>query len=260
MRIVTQVLFVIMFLGAALTSEAQKKKASKESEAKETEPVVQATPQPKPQTRTRSLGDSLMRLYQNKYALASRWSDNDIAKNALYDMIILSPKNDSIIYTLAYYYFESRQYASATLVSQELLARDSKNLDYLQLSAASFEGLGILDRALQNYETQYLLSNDVLTLYKIAFLQLELNRFEEGLTNVEILLGKPEANTIMIGFNDTKDTLKDFPMKLPVMNLKGLILEGKGDKAAAKKMYEEIIKLAPDFKPAVTNLDELNKK
>ena len=140
------------------------------------------------------------------------------------------------------------------------MARDSKNLDYLELSAASFEGLGILDRALQNYETQYLLSNNVLTLYKIAFLQLELSRFEEGLTNVEILLAKPEANTIMIGFNDTKDTLKDFPMKLPVMNLKGLILEGKGVKAAAKKMYEEIIKLAPDFKPAVTNLAELTKK
>lgn len=260
MRIFTNLLILILFFGAALSTEAQRKKASKENETTQAEPIVQATPQPQPQIKAKSIGDSLMRLYQNKYALASRWSDSEIVKNTLYDMIILNPKNDSLIFTLAYYYFENRQYASATLVSQELLARDSKNLDYLELSAASFEGLGILDRALQNYETQYLLSNNVLTLYKIAFLQLELNRYEEGLINVDILLSKPEANTIMIGFNDTKNVPKDFPMKLPVMNLKGLILEGKGDKGGAKKIYEEVVKIAPDFKPAVTNLAELNKK
>lgn len=256
MRITISVLCAIFLFGGIIESQAQKKKASKQEE----QPAEPATPAPQPKPKTKVNSDSVFRHLQNKYALASRWSDSDIAKDVLYDMIILNPKNDSLIYNLAYYYFDNRQYASATLVSQELLARDSKNLDYLELSAASFEGLGILDRALQNYETQYLISNNIVTLYKIAFLQLELKRFEEGLTNVEILLSKPEASTIMIGFNDTKNNPKDFPMKYPVMNLKGLILEGKGDKAGARKMYEEIIKLAPDFAPAVTNLTELNKK
>ena len=236
-----------------MDGQAQRKKSAKEEQKP-------ATPAPQPQPKAKVNSDSLFRHLQNKYALASRWNDSEIAKDVLYDMIILNPKNDSLIYKLAYYYFENRQYASATLVSQELLAHNYKNLDYLELSAASFEGLGILDRALQNYETQYLISNNILILYKIAFLQLELNRFEEGLTNVEILLSKPEANTIMIGFNDTKNNPKDFPMKYPVMNLKGLILEGKGDKVGATKIYEEIVKMAPDFEPAVTNLAGLNKK
>lgn len=239
-----------------MEGQAQRKKTPKEEE-KPAEPV---TPTPQPQPKAKVNSDSMMRHLLNKYALASRWSDSDIAKDVLYDMIILNPKNDSLIYNLAYYYFENRQYASATLVSQELLARNSRNLDYLELSAASFEGLGILDRALQNYDTQYLIANNILTLYKIAFLQLELKRFEEGLTNVEILLSKPEADIIMIGFNDTKNNPKDFPMKYPVMNLKGLILEGKGDKAGATQVYEEIVKVAPDFAPAVTNLAELKKK
>ncbi len=257
MRIIICVLCLIFLMGTAGNVQAQRKKAAKEEEKPaELETSVVAQPQHKPKAKS----DSVLRHIQNKYALASRWSDGAVVKDALYDMIILNPKNDSLIFNLAYYYFENRQYASATLVSQELLARDSKNLDYLELSAASFEGLGILDRALQNYETQYLLSNNILTLYKIAFLQLELNRLEEGLTNVEILLAKPEANTLMIGFNDTQNNPKDFPMKYPVMNLKGLILEGKGDKAGAKKVYEEIVKMAPDFAPAVNNLTELNKK
>ena len=55
-----------------------------------------------------------------------------MAKDALYDMIAINPESDSIIFNLAYFYYENRQYASATLVSQELLARNAKNQDYLK--------------------------------------------------------------------------------------------------------------------------------
>lgn len=259
MRIVTRVVLMIFLFGAALTSLAQKKKTSKEDDVKTQEPSAEVA-KPPAQSKPLPMSDSLMRHYQNKYTLASRWNDSDVAKNSLYDMIILNPKSDSLIFMLAYFYFENQQYAPATLVSQDLLSRNSKNLDYLELSAASFESLGILDRALQNYETEYLLANSTLILYKIAFLQYELKRYEEAWTNVDILLSKQDSNTIMITFNDTRGNPKDYPMKVPVMNLKGLVLEGKGDIAGAKKAYEEVVKLAPDFEPAVSKLAELSKK
>lgn len=254
MRLVKWVVLFIMLFGWVDASAQRKKKNTIENEEKPAEvtPPVEA----KPAAKTI---DPLLQHFYKKYALASRWNDPQVAKDVLYDMIAMNPESDSIIFNLAYFYYENRQYASATLVSQELLARDAKNLDYLELSAASFEALGILDRSLQNYETLFLLSNSTLTLYKIAFMQFDLKRYEESLTNVNILLGKPDIETYDIGFNDSNNKQKDFPMKLAILNLKGLNLQAKGDKAGAKKIFEDIIKETPDFQPAISNLAELNK-
>jgi len=246
---------LLLVLFGFTQANAQKKKNTKENDAK----PVEALPPTAAKPAVVETIDSLLTHFYKKYTLASRWNDAQVAKDALYDMIILKPQTDSLIFDLAYYYYENRQYASATLVSQELLARNPKNQDYLQLSAASFEGLGILDRSLQNYETLYLLSNSTLTLYKIAFMQFDLKRYEESLTNVGILLSKSDVDTFDIGFNDSSNKQKDFPMKLAVLNLKGLLLKEKGDKAGAKKIFEDIIKEAPDFQPAISNLSELNK-
>lgn len=253
-----RVVFIMTLSCGVLVATAQKKKNTKESESKPAETTASVPATPEPESANKNV-DLMLEHYYKKYAMASRWNDNQVAKDALYDMIIRRPENDSLIFTLAYFYYENRQFAPAMLVSQELLARDGKNLAYLELSAASFEALGILDRALQNYETLYLLSNNTMALYKIAFLQYDLKRFEEGLTNVDILLAKPDVETIKIGFEDTKKQPKDFLMKYAVRNLKGMLLNAKGDKAGAKKTYQDIVKEVPDFEPAVTNLAELNK-
>ncbi len=258
----TKIAFLILLsFGLAFAVNAQKKKATKVSS--ENKPAEAATTMPAttlpPEPKIEGDADPMLEHYYKKYAAASRWNDTQVAKSALYDMIILKPENDSLIFTLAYFYFENRQFAPAMLVSQELLARDSKNLAYLELSAASFESLGILDRSLQNYETLYLLSNNIMALYKIAFLQFDLKRYEEALTNVDILMGKPEAETLKIGFNDASNQPKDYAMKYAVQNLKGMVLEAKGDKAGAQKVFEEIIKVVPDFQPALTALADLKK-
>ncbi len=257
MRTIRIAAILILFLSIATATIAQKKKVTKEAEEKPAEATTEVQ-QPPVENKAGNMNPMLGHFY-GKYTLASRWNDGAVAKDALYDMILMNPANDSLVFNLAYFYYDNQEYTSSTLVCQELLARDGKNYSYLELSALSFEGLRLFDRALQNYETLYLLSNNTMALYKIAFLQYDLKRYEEGLTNVDILLSKADANTVKIGFNDTNNKPKDFPMKLAVMNLKGMILEDKGDKPGAKKVYEDIIKIAPDFQPAVTNLAELNK-
>lgn len=189
-----------------------------------------------------------------KYAVAARWNDYEVAKQALYDLILINPSNDSLIYTLAYYYYEKEQFASAMLVSQELLTRNPKSIDYLQLSAASCEAVGVLDKALQNYESLYLLTDDITLLYKICFLQLDLKRFTECSTNVDILLSKPEVDTVKVAFNDAENRPKEYLMRVAVLNLKGLISIELGDKGSAKKYFEEALSTAPDFQPAKLNL------
>jgi len=195
--------------------------------------------------------------FLRKYSLAAQWNDFEVAKSALYDLIIENPANDSLLFTLAYYYYENRQYAPNLLITQELLARSPKNLNYLEMAAVSGEALGVKDKALQNYETLYLLTNSLETLYKIAFLQYDLKRYNESLTNTDILLGKPEIATEKVYFNDADNKSKEYVMKVAVLNLKGLILQEQGDKAGARKLYEEALVLAPDFVIAKQNLAKL---
>lgn len=255
MRLITIAVLVILFFGLTPESLAQKKKAVKQEEVKPVETPAEV----KPEETEQVIADPLFEHFYRKYVMASRWNDSQAAKDALLDLIILRPKNDSLIYTLAYYYFDNNQFAPAMLIAQDLLARNDKNYRYLELSAASFEALGLLDKALQNYETIYLLSNNTMALYKIAFLQYDLKKYEEGLTNVDILMSRPDVESIKIGFNDANNQPKEYAMKLAVLNLKGLILEEKGDKGGAKKIYEDLIKQAPDFQPAIANLAELKK-
>lgn len=258
MKLAVYGVLVLIGLGLSVDGHAQKKKGRQETQEKTETPAATPPAEAKPQQQApQQATDPVLEHYYTKYTMAARWNDDLVAKDALYDMIIRDPKNDSLIFTLAYFYYENQQYAPSMLVCQELLARDPKNMGYLELSAASFEAVGILDRALQNYETLYLLSDNTTALYKIAFLQYDLKRYAESQNNTEILLTRPDLDKLTVGFNDEKNNPKDYPMKVAIMNLQGLISEGKGDKEAARKIYQDILKLAPDFQPAKVNLAKL---
>lgn len=252
---------VTLFLSLIVTLSFAQKKKDKEKEqtpAAVTPPAASSTEAQQtaqqPQNQGPTAGQILTEHFLRKYSAAVRWNDMEVAKDALYDLIIENPANDSLIFALAYYYYENQQSASSLLVSQDLLQRDPKNLTYLELAAVSSENLGVLDRALQHYESLYLLSNNVNTLYKIAFLQYSLKRLAESKTNADILLSKPEATTLKVMFNDAAGKQKEYLMKVALINLKGMIALDSGDKLGAKKLFEEALAAAPDFLPAKENL------
>ncbi len=199
----------------------------------------------------------LLEHFVRKRAVASRWNDFDVVKDALYDMIIEDPANDSLIAQLAYIYYENQKYPSCVLICQDLLARNPKNVQALEMSAVSYENLSILDRSLQSYESLFLLTNNSSTLYKMAFLQYELKRYPESITNADILIAKPDADTLKVVFNDKDNKSKEYPVRVALLNLKGMVYKDQADKVNAKKFFEEALKIAPDFQPAKVNLDAL---
>ena len=192
-----------------------------------------------------------------KRVIATRWNDFDVAKDAMYDLIIEDPGNDSLIFQLAYLYYENQKYPSSILVCKDLLARNPKNTQVLELSAISYESLNIFDRALQSYESMFLLTNSSSTLYKMAFLQYELKRYPECMTNADILLSRPDAETLKVGFNTAENKPKEYPIKVALLNLKGMVYKDQGDKVNAKTQLDEALKIAPDFLPAKQTLDSL---
>lgn len=225
------------------------------ADPKQTKPQTNQQPQTQAQPQQQQVSPMLEH-YIRKYATAIRWNDREVAKSTLYDIIVENPANDSLIYSLAYDYYENQQFPSALLICQDLLNRDPKNLYYLEMAATAAEAMGAMERSLQHYESLYLLTNDVSTLYRIAYLQYSLKRFAEATTNTDILMGKPEAGTLKLIFNDTQGKQKEYVMKVALMNLKGLIALEQNDKAGAKKHFSDALALAPDFALAKENLEK----
>jgi tetratricopeptide (TPR) repeat protein len=195
--------------------------------------------------------------FARKSSLASRWNDADVVKDALYDLIAEYPGNDSLIYSLALLYYENQKYVSTVLVTQDLLARNPKNADLIQLVASGFEELGIRDKALTNYESLYLINGSTGVLYKMAVLQYDLKKFAECQANVDILLTKSDIGTIKVTLNNAENKRNEYPIKASILNLKGMLAQQTGDKAAARKAFEDALTVAADFPLAKQNLAKL---
>ena len=253
---------VLMLIFVSLVSSvfAQKKKKNEKTEPAKQEVVAQPPPvktQQAPRKDSVPPINPLIRHYAFKYQIAVQWNDPEVAKDALYDLIIENPANDSLIYELAYYYYQNQKYPSAVLVAQELLKRNPKNTAALEMSAIGYETIGVFDRSLQSYESLYLLQNNPNVLYKMAFLQMRLKRYKESGTSADILLADKNIDSLKVSFTGTDNKTSEFPMRAALLNLKGMLSQEQGDKVTAKKFYELSLAQAADFPPAKENLTKL---
>jgi tetratricopeptide (TPR) repeat protein len=258
---------VILMLLISTAGFAQKKKKGKEEPAQPAATQQQAAPQQQAPTEQQpqqaqpadtipSAGQILTEHFLRKYATAERWNDAELMKSALLDIIVENPGYDSLIAELGYFYYSDQKYASALLIAQDLLRRQPKNINYLEMAATSAQQLGAADKALQHYESLYLINNNIRTLYQVAFLQYQLKRYAECTTSIDIIMGKPELATEKATFQDAKGLAKEYPMKVSVLNLKGLLLLDQNDKAGAKKAFMEALAISPDFMLAKANLEK----
>jgi len=252
-------LFLIGLVLLSTVTFAQKKKKGEEQRKME-DPAPTLAPATKPEPAKK---DSLPRVnpltqhFARKYAAALQWNDYEVAKDALYDLIIENPGNDSLIFDLALYYYQNQKSASSVLVSSELLKRNPKNAGALEISAGGYEALGVMDKALQNYESLYLITDNVGTLYKMAFLQYQMKRYKESETTADIILSRKEIDTMTASYNGADGKAKEYPIKVAVINLKGLVALDQGDKINAKKLFQQVLVLAPDFALAKENLAKI---
>jgi tetratricopeptide (TPR) repeat protein len=194
---------------------------------------------------------------QTAYQLAMRYSDLGMAKAKLYDLMIRNPENTRYMEALANIYFDNSQFASAALVSIDLLQSNDKNVGALEIAAYSLEQLGAFDRALPHFESLYLLTGDNFSLYKSAFLQYNLQRYEEAMNSVNMLVKNAKADE-KIGFPKSQTETQEVSMKAAALNLKGLIYLDQNSKSDAKIAFNEAIALDASFEQAKENLQKTN--
>lgn len=193
------------------------------------------------------------------YNAAKLYNDPVISRMALYDLLSENPNNIALRDSLALSYLQDQQYASAALVSQEVVSAVPDNMFAAEIAAVSFERLGVKSKALNFYEKLYLNDPDnVDRLYKMAFLQLDLKLFEESLNTSNQLIEHPKASEMKLVFPTENGQGQEVSMKLAAIRLKALVEQERGNKEMARKYLAEVLTEAPTFEVVVKQLESLN--
>jgi tetratricopeptide (TPR) repeat protein len=200
----------------------------------------------------------LYRMQKGIYHRAMKYSDVNAATNALYNICILEPQNDSILFVLAYLYFDNQRYFSSTLTLNDVLLLNPDNLQALEMRAMSLEQIGALDKSLEDYESLYLKTNNINFLYKSVVMQYELKRYKEAKTNIDILLSNKEADEMKMYFPDENDQEQEVVLRASLHNLKGLVAKAEGNTTEAKKQFGIALEIQSDFYLARKNLEEIS--
>lgn len=194
---------------------------------------------------------------KNIYKRALSYSDWNVARMALYNMMEIRPENIQLLDTLALSYFEQRQYVSAAISAQEAVRKNPNNLLMLELAGTSFENVGLNDKALEHFKSLYQKNKDVSILYKMAFLEFRLRRYSESIANCNILLADPKIKSKTMVFGKKDKTSQQVSMTAAAYRLKGLIAYDQGNNAQAIIHFKEALKYTPEFEVVTESIRQL---
>jgi tetratricopeptide (TPR) repeat protein len=194
------------------------------------------------------------------YNASRQYNDPVVTRMAIYNLIAENPNNIQLWDSLALIYFEQQQYASAALVAQEVVGVMPSDMFATEIAAIAFERLGVKNKALGYYEKLYLdESNDLNTLYKMAFLQNDLKLYEEAVNSTELLIANPKSKEIKLVFPTADGKGQEVTMESASLRLKAMIEVDRGNKEKAKEYYNQVLKVYPNFEVVKKQLEELSQ-
>lgn len=193
------------------------------------------------------------------YQMAMRYNDLAVARMKLHEMMERNPTNLSYHETLVSLYFEAGQYTSAAVSALDLLEKNDQSLVGIEVAAYSLEQLGAFDRALPQFERHYLLTGNLFSLYKTAYMQYSLNRQDEALNSITMIVKNPKSSEEKVGFPKADNTNQEISIKAAALNLKGMVYMYQKNKTEAIQAFNQSLELSPDFEIAKDNLREAQK-
>ena len=194
------------------------------------------------------------------YNTAKLFNDPAVTKMALYNLISENPANPALYDSLALIYLQYQQFASAALVAQQSIKLNNQNMFATEVAATSLDNLGAKDKAIPYYEALYLSNNDINTLYKIAFLQMEVERYGESVTSIDIIMGNEESKESFIVFPTEDGKGQEVPLNVCAHRIKAMIEEKKGNEDEAKKLYLATLEMYPGFQVVQSQLQSVGKE
>ena len=195
---------------------------------------------------------------QQKLKQALAFGDKTVAANAMYSIILLEGPKSVYKDSLAYLYFNDRNFISCFLVTNDILKTNPGNLDLLEMNAISLESMGATEKAVEAYQNLFTKTNNNYHAYKLAGLQFAMNKIEDAYVSIKKADKLPDDASVKITFQVNKNYNQQVDLKAAIAYLEGIIAENLNKKNEAKISYTRAIKLFPEFVLAKTKLDALN--
>lgn len=189
---------------------------------------------------------------------AKRIGDPVVASYSMYKLIALEGENSTYKDSLTYMYYSAGKYGSCFMMANEVLKREPKNQDILELKASSLESLGALDKAMEVFAELFALSNNNYHGYNLSKLQLSIKKFEDAYTTIKKVEGLNDSGKVSVTFSINQTHTQQIELIAAIPYLKGLIEEELDKNEEAKLSYQKALKIQPEFVLAKENLDRLN--
>ncbi|MBW3468546.1 tetratricopeptide repeat protein [Arthrospiribacter ruber] len=196
---------------------------------------------------------------QRIYQAALRYNDFAVARVKLFELMERNPTNTRYPELLATLYFDAGQYTSAAVSALDLLEVNDKSVAGVEIAAYSLEQLGAMDRALPQFERHYLLTGNLFSLYKTAYMQYSLEKHEEALNSVNMLIKNNKSTEEKVGFPKADNETQEVNLKAAGLNLKAMVHLALKNKTEALEAINQALELQPDFELANETKAEVNK-
>lgn len=187
------------------------------------------------------------------YKNALKYNDPITAINTLHRIIATEGDNSVYKDSLAVVYFNTNNFVSSYLVSEELLKNKPNNIALLEINAISLQNIGDAKKAVTAFETLFKLSKNQYHGYQLAVLQNSIKRLGEAQITIDQTLKCEELKDLVLQFTIDKEKNQNVPLKAAIFNLKGLVAYELKDFVTAKSAFQDALVVFPEFELAKQN-------
>ncbi len=183
------------------------------------------------------------------------FNDLDVAKNALFDLLVQQPENKGIYDSLAHLYFRMGAYAQAIQAGEKANPTGAIK----EITAYSLRNLGDIKTALPIFEELYKTTDTPENGYQVATMQYALKRYGECMETIEKLKVNPDCKTLKVVISTEQGDNNQVSYAAAIENLTGVLYLEMGKPEMAKSAFEKAIAEEPDFNLAKKNLENVSK-
>jgi len=188
---------------------------------------------------------------------AKNIGDPTIASSSIYRLIALEGENSTYKDSLAYIYFSSRQYAPCFMITSEVLQRDPKHVEMLEMKGISLESLGAYEKSIETYKQLFAISKNNFHGYTIAKLQYTTKKYEEAYKTIQEVEKLNDTGKYKVTYAINQNHNQQVELLAAISYLKGLTAIELDKKDVAKTNFGKAIKIQPDFVLAKEKLESL---
>lgn len=192
--------------------------------------------------------------------MARKNNDWNVATQAIYNILALSPADSAYRDSLAMLYYDRGAFVQAIQVGNKLLQQRPNDTVLVEMMAIAKESAGQLKESLEHYQQLYEDTRKPYYLYQIASIEFKLRRFNESAVTLNKLLSQEglEDETVIITYERGRQ--QRVPIQAAAINIQGVLALEMEKFDLAKQAFEQALQLAPEFQLAKNNLQALKNQ